>query len=345
MKRWTKICLVMIMTLLMTGGGGRCLYAGEFGGFDIDIGAEEDIFENWEEGSGESQETTEPELKDSESSREEKPESDNKSSNERNNECSNESSNNNSNVSNNDSANSGGDNSHNNNNNSNTGEASQSKTESSGKSSDTESSADAASLANNSAKNKKTDNPANANDNAKRKDFKSKEETLNSAASSEGQSLPSEKKDENPSKTDEKTINPKIPKVESAVDRRKFTAFGTVTTAIGMAKTSPELKFYNSNDENKDNHKKTTENNNKNIYFEHPEFVPENEYPRIRIIRRAEDQDVTILSLRFNDEEIFFHQEGDTLIFDQPVTGKKNRINLLAVIDGSRIVQMPVWEF
>ena len=345
MKRWTKICLVMIMTLLMTGGGGRCLYAGEFGGFDIDIGAEEDIFENWEEGSGESQETTEPELKDSESSREEKPESVNKSSNERNNECSNESSNNNSNVSNNDSANSGGDNSHNNNNNSNTGEASQSKTESSGKSSDTESSADVASLANNSAKNKKTDNPANANDNAKRKDFKSKEETLNSAASSEGQSLPSEKKDENPSKTDEKTINSKIPKVESAVDRRKFTAFGTVSTAIGMAKTSPELKFYNSNDENKDIHEKITENNNKNIYFEHPEFVPENEYPRIRIIRRAEDQDVTILSLRFNYEEIFFHQEGDTLIFDQPVIRKRNRINLLAVIDGRRIVLMPVWEF
>lgn len=340
MKRWTKICLVMIMTLLMTGGGGRCLYAGEFGGFDIDIGAEEDIFENWEEGPGESQETTEPELKDGESSREEKQESDNK----RNNESNNESSNNNSNVSNNDSANSGGGRSHNNNN-SNTAEASPLKTESSGKSSDTESSAAAASPANNSAKNKKTDNPANANDNAKRKDSKSKEETLNPAASSEGKTLPSETKDENPSKTDEKTINPKIQKEESAIDRRKFTAFGTVSTAIGMAKTSPELKFYNSNDENKDNHEKTTENSNKNIYFGHPESVPENEYPRIRIIRRAEDQDVTILSLRYNDEEIFFHQEGDTLIFDQPVTGKKNRVNLLAVIDGSRIVQMPVWEF
>ena len=316
MKRWIKVCLVMIMILLMTGGGGRCLYAGEFGGFDIDIGAEEDIFENWEEGPGESQETTEPELKDGESSHEEKQESDNKS----------------------------------NNNNSNTAEASPSKTESSGKSSDTESNAAAASPENNSAENKKieykkTDNPPNANDNAKRKDSKSKEETLNSAASSEGQSLPSEKKDENPSKTDETTINTKIQKEESAVKRRKFTAFGTVSTAIGMAKTSPELKFYNSNDENKDNHEKTTENNNKNIHFEHPESVPENEYPRIRIIRRAENQDITILSLRYNDEEIFFHQEGDSLIFDQPVTGKKNRINLLAIIDGNRIVQMPVWEF
>lgn len=341
MKRWTKICLVMIMILFMTGGGGRCLYAGEFGGFDIDIGAEEDIFDNWEEGPGESQETTEPELKDSGSSCEEKQESNNKSSN---NESSNNSSNNSSNASNNDSANRDSGNNHN----SNSAEASQSKMESSGKSSDTENSAVAAPPVNNSAENKKTDNLAIANDNAnnaKRKNSKRKEETLNPAAPSEGKSLPGEKKDGNSSKTDGTTISPKIPKEERVIECRKFTALGSVSTAIGMARTSPELKFYNSNDENEENNEKITENNNKNIYFEHLESVPGNEYPRIRIIRRPEDQDVTILSLRYNDEEIFFHQEEDTLIFDQPVTRKRNRISLLAVIDGRRIVQMPVWEF
>ena len=55
--------------------------------------------------------------------------------------------------------------------------------------------------------------------------------------------------------------------------------------------------------------------------------------------------DITILSLRLNGEEVFWHQQGDKLIFDRPVTEKKNSVKLLAIIDGSRIVQMPVWEF
>ena len=63
MKRWIKICLVMSMTLLVTGGHVRYLYAGEFGGFDIDIGAGDDIFDNWEEEQEGKQDSAEPEQK------------------------------------------------------------------------------------------------------------------------------------------------------------------------------------------------------------------------------------------------------------------------------------------
>ncbi|MFR6467691.1 MAG: hypothetical protein ACLUO5_10395 [Ruminococcus sp.] len=49
--------------------------------------------------------------------------------------------------------------------------------------------------------------------------------------------------------------------------------------------------------------------------------------------------------MNLNGDEIFWHQKGDTLIFDQPITAKENTVKVIAVIDGRRIVHMPIWEF
>ena len=59
--------------------------------------------------------------------------------------------------------------------------------------------------------------------------------------------------------------------------------------------------------------------------------VPINEYPEIKLVKTEENQDVTILSLRLNGEEASWHQEGDALILDEPITKKTNFIELLAV--------------
>ena len=131
----------------------------------------------------------------------------------------------------------------------------------------------------------------------------------------------------------------------------KLTGVGTVFTAVGMAKTSHGLGFYNRNDENREKNEKINKNNNINdnengtICFGHEETVPVNEYPEIQVIRTTGEQDVTILSLNLNGDEIFWHQKGDTLIFDQPITAKENTVKVIAVIDGRRIVHMPIWEF
>lgn len=53
---------MVTVILLITKVGILYTYGGEFGGFDIDIGADEGIFDNWEEAEG-NQETTEPEQK------------------------------------------------------------------------------------------------------------------------------------------------------------------------------------------------------------------------------------------------------------------------------------------
>ena len=131
----------------------------------------------------------------------------------------------------------------------------------------------------------------------------------------------------------------------------KLTGAGTVFTAVGMAKTSHGLGFYNRNDKNREKNENINKNNNINdnengtIRFVHEETVPVNEYPEIQVIRTTGEQDVTILSLNLNGDEIFWHQKGDTLIFDQPITAKENTVKVIAVIDGRRIVHMPIWEF
>lgn len=56
------IYLMVTVILFITKVGILYTYGGEFGGFDIDIGADEGIFDNWEEAEG-NQETTEPEQK------------------------------------------------------------------------------------------------------------------------------------------------------------------------------------------------------------------------------------------------------------------------------------------
>ena len=105
------------------------------------------------------------------------------------------------------------------------------------------------------------------------------------------------------------------------------------------------------NDENIEKNENVNKNNNINddkngaVRFAHKETVPANEYPEIQVIRTTAEQDVTILSLNLNGDEIFWHQKGDTLIFDQPITAKENTVKVIAVIDGRRIVHMPIWEF
>lgn len=141
------------------------------------------------------------------------------------------------------------------------------------------------------------------------------------------------------------------PKKENTSEHLKLTGAGTAFTAVGMAKTSHGLGFYNRNDGNREKNENTNKNNNINdnknstIRFVHEETVPVNEYPEIQVIRTTGEQDVTILSLNLNGDEIFWHQEGDTLIFDQPITAKENTVKVIAVIDGRRIVHMPIWEF
>ena len=58
---------MVTVILFITKVGILYTYGGEFGGFDIDIGADEGIFDNWEEAEG-NQETTEPEQKENGSS-------------------------------------------------------------------------------------------------------------------------------------------------------------------------------------------------------------------------------------------------------------------------------------
>ena len=97
--------------------------------------------------------------------------------------------------------------------------------------------------------------------------------------------------------------------------------------------------------ENINKNNNINDNKNDTIRFVHEETVPVNEYPEIQVIRTTGEQDVTILSLNLNGDEIFWHQKGDTLIFDQPITAKENTVKVIAVIDGRRIVHMPIWEF
>lgn len=149
-----------------------------------------------------------------------------------------------------------------------------------------------------------------------------------------------EKREENPkedSKEDSKEISP-----TAAPSVHKITALGTVFSAVGMAKNSPELKFYNSNHENKEETQNTDENYNKTIYFHHAKTVPINEYPEIKLVKTEENQDVTILSLRLNGEEASWHQKGDALTWMTNYE-KNHFIELLAVLDGKKIVKMPVW--
>ena len=389
------IYLMVTVILFITKVGILYTYGGEFGGFDIDIGADEGIFDNWEEAEG-NQETTEPEQKENGSS------NGNESNNNSNNDSANGgiSSNDIENDDNNDSHNSGssndnnsGNNNGNNSSNSNAG-AGLSKTENGDNTGDKEgwekpqaagserrpkenkkeNSVTAASPANKNAENKKTninadniDNGTEAKSNTTKKTprveknrAKSKEEKSEDTAADENisESRITARETKNTDRKKENRAKAKITecsKKETTSEYLKLTGAGTVFTAVGMAKTSHGLEFYNRNDENREKNENTDKNTDKNnninddenstIRFVHEETVPVNEYPEIQVIRTTGEQDVTILSLNLNGDEIFWHQEGDTLIFDQPITAKENTVKVIAVIDGRRIVHMPIWEF
>ena len=390
------ICLVVTVILLITKGGVLYTYGGEFGGFDIDIGADEGIFDNWEEEVEENQEATEPEQKENGSS------NGNESNNNGNNDSANGgiSSNDIENDGNNNSHNSGssndnnsGNNNSNNNNNNNSNSnagAGLSKTENDDNTGDKEgwekpqaagserrpkenkkeNSVTAASPANKNAENKKTninaDNSANGTESksnttkntsrVKKDSSKSKEEKSEDTAADENisESRITARETKNTDRKKENRVKAKITessKKENTSEYLKLTGAGTVFTAVGMAKTSHGLGFYNRNDENREKNENINKNNNINdnengtIRFVHEETVPVNEYPEIQVIRTTGEQDVTILSLNLNGDEIFWHQKGDTLIFDQPITAKENTVKVIAVIDGRRIVHMPIWEF
>ena len=389
------IYLMVTVILFITKVGILYTYGGEFGGFDIDIGADEGIFDNWEEAEG-NQETTEPEQKENGSS------NGNESNNNSNNDSANGgiSSNDIENDDNNDSHNSGssndnnsGNNNGNNSSNSNAG-AGLSKTENGDNTGDKEgwekpqaagserrpkenkkeNSVTAASPANKNAENKKTninadniDNGTEAKSNTTKKtprvkkdSSKSKEEKSEDTAADENisESRITARETKNTDRKKENRAKAKITecsKKENTSEYLKLTGAGTVFTAVGMAKTSHGLGFYNRNDENREKNENTDKNTDKNnninddenstIRFVHEETVPVNEYPEIQVIRTTGEQDVTILSLNLNGDEIFWHQKGDTLIFDQPITAKENTVKVIAVIDGRRIVHMPIWEF
>ena len=394
------IYLMVTVILLITKVGILYTYGGEFGGFDIDIGADEGIFDNWEEAEG-NQETTEPEQKENGSSNGNESNNNSNSdsanggtsSNDIENDGNNNSHNSGSSNDNNSGNNNSNNNNNNNNNNSNAG-AGLSKTENGDNTGDEEgwekpqaagserrpkenrkeikkeNSVTAALPANKNAENKKTninaDNSANGIESksnttkntprVKKDSSKSKEEKSEDTAAdeniSESRITARETKNTDRKKADRsKAKITESPKKENTSEHLKLTGAGTVFTAVGMTKISRKLGFYNKNDENIEKNENINKNNNINddknstICFAHEETVPVNEYPEIQVIRTIAEQDVTILSLNLNGDEIFWHQEGDTLVFDQPITAKENTVKVIAVIDGRRIVHMPIWEF
>ena len=394
------IYLMVTVILLITKVGILYTYGGKFGGFDIDIGADEGIFDNWAEAEG-NQETTEPEQKENGSSNGN--ESNNNSNNDSanggisSNDIENDGNNNSHNSGSSNDNNSGNNNSNNNNNNNNNNSnagAGLSKTENGDNTGDKEgwekpqaagserrpkenrkeikkeNSVTAASPANKNAENEKTninaDNSANGTESksnttkntprVKKDSSKSKEEKSEDTAAdeniSESRITARETKNTDRKKADRsKAKITESPKKENTSEHLKLTGAGTVFTAVGMAKTSHGLGFYSRNDENREKNENINKNNNINdnknstIRFIHEETVPVNEYPEIQVIRTTGEQDVTILSLNLNGDEIFWHQKRDTLIFDQPITAKENTVKVIAVIDGRRIVHMPIWEF
>ena len=394
------IYLMVTVILFITKVGILYTYGGEFGGFDIDIGADEGIFDNWEEAEG-NQETTEPEQKENGSSNGNESNNNSNSdsanggtsSNDIENDGNNNSHNSGSSNDNNSGNNNSNNNNNNNNNNSNAG-AGLSKTENGDNTGDEEgwekpqaagserrpkenrkeikkeNSVTAASPANKNAENKKTninaDNSANGTESksnttkntsrVKKDSSKSKEEKSEDTAAdeniNESRITARETKNTDRKKADRsKAKITESPKKENTSEHLKLTGAGTVFTAVGMTKISRKLGFYNKNDENIEKNENINKNNNINddknstICFAHEETVPVNEYPEIQVIRTIAEQDVTILSLNLNGDEIFWHQEGDTLVFDQPITAKENTVKVIAVIDGRRIVHMPIWEF
>lgn len=285
---------MVTVILLITKVGILYTYGGEFGGFDIDIGADEGIFDNWEEAEG-NQETTEPEQKENGSSNGNA--SNNNSNNDSanggisSNDIENDGNNNSHNSGSSNDNNSGNNNSNNNNSNNSNAGAGLSKTENGDNTGDKEgwekpqaagserrpkenrkeikkeNSVTAASPANKNAENKKTninaDNSANGIESksnttkntsrVKKDSSKSKEEKSEDTAADENisESRITARETKNTYRKKENRVKAKITessKKENTSEYLKLTGVGTVFTAVGMAKTSHGLGFYNRND-------------------------------------------------------------------------------------------------
>lgn len=344
---WRRLLLRLVMTVFLLGvkdWGQSVAYAGEFGGFDVDIGADEGILDNWED---EPEADTAPVPGASDPGSSDPEQKENPGSGEGNYESANNSSKT-ENVQEKIENSTGGANSAENNTKNNTAAVAPANKNTENKNTKT-STDEKSSEKNLNSNNSSSENNVSARQNGSKNEEKPGDNTAERSESTVKEKKEAAQKKEEKAKS-EITEHPKEeitkpPKEDTREEHLKYTAAGTVFTAVGMAKISPEFKFYNSNDENKEKYKKTDENNNKTIQFEHIEIVLAGEYPEIQIIRSAAELDVTILSLRLNGEEVFWHQQGDTLILDQPITEKKNTVKLLAAVDGRRIVQMAIWEF
>ena len=159
-----------------------------------------------------------------------------------------------------------------------------------------------------------------------------------------------EKQTSNKSKEEQKNARPK--------GKCIMTGLGIASAAAGTSKVSLKMKFYNSNDENTDKTEMKEGINNNQVFFAHRKIVQKNEFPAIKIqninssLKDSSQEksfrkqpDITILSLRLNGKEVSWHQEGNLLILEQRVCEKKNCVELLAVAEGNQIISMPPWEF
>lgn len=159
-----------------------------------------------------------------------------------------------------------------------------------------------------------------------------------------------EKQTSNKSKEEQKNVRPK--------GKCIMTGLGIASAAAGTSKVSLKMKFYNSNDENTDKTEMEEGINNNQVFFAHRKIVQKNEFPAIKIqninssLKDSSQEksfrkqpDITILSLRLNGKEVSWHQEGNLLILEQRVCEKKNCVELLAVAEGNQIISMPPWEF
>lgn len=272
-------------------GSSRQGYAGEFGGFDIDIGTEEEIFDNWEEEPEESAGMPEENVEKQEERAEEPEENAGKSE-----------------------------------------ERVEESEEKAGKPEE------------------RVEEPevraGKPEESVKKPEVRAEKPKKNIGKPEVREKEPEREK----GKPEERKEEPEVITVKPEMDeneqkRSRCTALGTVLTAVGMAKTSPDLKYYNNNDENIEKTQNNNDYNNNTIYFEHENSIPEGEYPKIKIVNTKEEQDVTILSVRMNQEESSWYLEGDTLVLEQPVTEETSVIELIVVADGKMLVSMPAWEF
>ena len=324
MKRWKEAVSVLIVTVVICCGVCGRIYAGEFGGFDVDIGTEEDIFDNWE-GTSET-EIPEPEpkpevIEPKSESAEPKPRPE-------------------------------------------AAEPKSESTESKPRPEAAEPRPEATEPKSESAEpNPRPETaepkpePAESQSKPQITELKSKPAEPKQKIAESKSTEPKQKITE-PKPTEPEPTEPKSEALDSGMkatgqkkkkikngnrNASKNTALGVVLVASGMSKTSPELNFYNKNDENGKKKENKMKYNNCNVKFEHSETIDINEYPEIKMVRTADEQDITVLSLRVDGEEIFWHQKGDILIFDQPVTKKNATVELVVAVDGMQIVKMPVW--